>query len=185
MTETFTQPRHEQPRLGRALELMQRLWTLNHELERMSARMSRELGITAQQRMVLRIVGRFPGITPGRLSELLCVDAATVSTTIARLEKRGLLRRHRDSHDLRRVSVALTADGRALDVPTTGTVEAAVEAALAQSSALDVDAAARVLESLTHALTERLTPAATASPSAEPTSARHDGAHRRSAPRRR
>jgi DNA-binding MarR family transcriptional regulator len=140
------------PPLGEALELMRRLWALNHELERMSGRMSRVLGITAQQRMVLRIVGRFPGIMSGRLSELLCVDAATVSTTMARLEKRGLLRRQRDPRDGRRVSVALTAAGRALDVPTTGTIEAAVETALAESSAADLRGATRLLEALTRAL---------------------------------
>src|SRR6478609_5163661 len=88
--------------LGDALDLMRKLWTLNHELERLSARVQRRFGITAQQRMTLRIVGRFPGITAGRLSAVLCVDAATVSTTLARLESRGLLTRTKDPHDRRR-----------------------------------------------------------------------------------
>jgi DNA-binding MarR family transcriptional regulator len=160
VTARFTNPGEEMPPLGEALELMRRLWALNHELERMSGRMSRVLGITAQQRMVLRIVGRFPGITSGRLSELLCVDAATVSTAVTRLEKRGLLRRQRDPRDGRRVSVALTPAGRALDVPTTGTIEAAVEAALATCAPSDLRGARRLLEALTHALVSQEPPGA-------------------------
>lgn len=140
------------PRLEPALELMRALWTVNHELERLSMRMTQSLGITAQQRMVLRIVGRFPGITAGRLSALLCVDGATVSTTLARLERRGLLRRERDPRDLRRVAVGLTPAGRALDGPTTGTVEAAVTAVLARTPRAKLSATHAVLASLAEAM---------------------------------
>ncbi len=150
----------EPPRLGPALELMRALWALNHELERLSMRMSRSLGITAQQRMVLRIVGRFPGITAGRLSTLLCVDGATVSTTLARLERRGLVQRERDPRDKRRVAVALTAEGRALDVPTTGTVEAAIAAVLDQTAGTRLEATHQVLAALARALREEDAPAA-------------------------
>lgn len=149
------EPRDESPRLGEALDLIRRLWTLNHELERLSARMSRDLGITAQQRMVLRIVGRFPGITPGRLSSLLCVDAATVSTALTRLERRKLVAREPDPRDRRRVAVALTAEGRALDIPTTGAVEAAVEAALAEVGPKQARIADRVLDALAEALRDQ------------------------------
>lgn len=138
---------------------MRALWGLNHELERLSMRMTQSLGITAQQRMVLRIVGRFPGITAGRLSSLLCVDGATVSTTLARLERRGLVRRERDPRDKRRVSVALTADGRALDVPTTGTVEAAIADVLDRTPASRLAATHAVLAALASALRDEDAPA--------------------------
>jgi DNA-binding MarR family transcriptional regulator len=144
--------RESVPRLGEALELMRRLWSVAHELEVLSSRMAKRLGITAQQRMVLRIAGRFPGITAGRLSELLCVDAATVSTTLARLESRGLLRRERDPRDRRRVTVALTARGRTLDAPREGTVESAVQRVLGRCGDADVAAARRVLEALARSL---------------------------------
>lgn len=148
-------PGDERPPLGAPLELMRRLWILNHEIERVSARMSRTIGITAQQRMVLRIVGRFPGLPAGRLSSLLSVDAATVSTALARLEKRGLLVRERDARDGRRVVVWLTAAGRTLDVPTRGTVEAAIEAGLSTCSSEEIDVAHRVLEVLATALRDQ------------------------------
>jgi DNA-binding MarR family transcriptional regulator len=140
------------PALGGALDLMRRLWSVSHELEVLSGRMTKEIGITAQQRMILRIAGRFPGITAGRLSELLCVDAATVSTALARLERRGLVSRERDQRDRRRVTVALTVAGRRLDAPARGTVEAAIESVLVRCAPADVAATHRVLEALAASL---------------------------------
>jgi DNA-binding MarR family transcriptional regulator len=154
----FESPGDERPALGAVLETLQRIWALNHEVERLSARMRRSLGITAQQRMVLRIVGRFPGIRPVRLSSVLCLDAATLSTALSRLERAGLVTRERDERDGRRVYVALTARGRELDVPTTGTVEAAVEAALAKCEPSDVAGAYRVLDALRQSLIEQEAP---------------------------
>jgi hypothetical protein len=55
------------------------------------------------------------------------------------------------------VYVALTASGRALDVPTTGTVEAAVETALGRCEASDVTIAYRVLDALKRSLVEQET----------------------------
>lgn len=172
----FEDPKDERPPLGAVLETLQRIWALNHEIERLSARMRRTIGITAQQRMVLRIVGRFPGITPGRLSTLLCLDAATLSTTLARLERRGLVRRRRDERDGRRVSVALTARGRELDVPTDETVEAAVETALSRCEPSDVASSYRVLDALTQVMVEQ---AAKTSPS----KSRREPSGRRRSPR--
>lgn len=134
--------------LGDALDLMRLVWRASHELEVLSARMRKTLGITAQQRMILRIVGRFPGITAGRIAELLCVDAATTSTALARLERRKLIARERDPRDRRRTLVALTAAGRELDAPTSGTVESAVESLLRAMPKADVEAGTRVLSML-------------------------------------
>ena len=135
---------------------MRRFWSVSHELEVLSASMSKRLGITAQQRMIIRVVGRFPGITAGRLSETLCVDAATVSVALARLERQKVLRRARDGEDRRRVTVTLTAYGRRLDAPLDGTVEAAVDRTLASTTKEDVAAAHRVLDVLALSLREEV-----------------------------
>jgi DNA-binding MarR family transcriptional regulator len=140
--------------LGDALELLRRIWQLSHEIERASARMARTLGITGQQRMTLRVIGRFPGITAGDLSDRLCVDAATVSTALARLEKKKLVTRQRDATDGRRVRVLLTAAGRKLDVPDTGTIESAVSHVVANSPAGDIETVHRIFEALTTRLRE-------------------------------
>jgi DNA-binding MarR family transcriptional regulator len=137
-----------------ALDFMRSLWRVNHALERMSMRMEETLGVTAQQRMMLRWVGKRPGITAGQLAERLHVDAGTVSAAAGRLEKKGLLQRRRDPRDRRRVVLALTPRGQSLDRPTAGTVESAVQRLLRRAPPRDIGGAARVLAALSDSLDE-------------------------------
>jgi DNA-binding MarR family transcriptional regulator len=108
--------------------------------------MERTLGVTAPQRLVLRLLGRFPGITAGQLARALHVDPGTLSASLRRLEARGLIERRRDPADSRRVTVGLTRQGRELDVPRQGTIEAAADALLASTSPRDLAATVRVLD---------------------------------------
>ncbi len=107
------------------------------------------LGVTAQQRLVLRCIGAFPAISPSQLAELLHVDPGTLSAALRRLERRGLVTRARDAADGRRARLSLTAAGRRLDVPSDGTVEAAVEQLLATQSSRSVRAGIALLEEFT------------------------------------
>ncbi len=127
------------------LEFLRRIWQLNHVLERLSRLMDRRLGVTAQQRMVIRLAGRFPGITAGQLARELHVDPGTISALLSRLEEKGLVVRRRDPRDVRRVLVGLTTQGHQLDCPTDGTVEHGVASLLA---GLSPDAIARTQETL-------------------------------------
>lgn len=144
----MTKPREESLPLAGALGFLRWLWRLNHAMEALSLRMERGLGITAQQRLLIRCVGKFPGITPGRLAELLCVDPGTVSATTRRLMARDLLRRESGAGDRRRVSLGLSPKGRQVDHPCPGTVECAVERLLATTSERDVETTVRVLKQL-------------------------------------
>lgn len=135
-----------------AIGFMRRLWRLNHALERLSSRMESSLGVTAQQRMIVRCVGKFPGITAGQLATQLHADPGTISTALARLERRGLVARRRDPRDKRRVALGLTAAGRALDRPAEGTVEAAVERLLATTDEASLRRTEQVLVALTDLL---------------------------------
>jgi DNA-binding MarR family transcriptional regulator len=114
--------------------------------------MESRLGITAQQRMVVRIVGKYPGATAGRIAELLRVHRATVSVALNRLEQRGIVKRARDEADYRRVIVHLTKRGKALDIPSSGTVESAVNFLLDQVSGRDIAALRRAMHGLVSAL---------------------------------
>lgn len=142
--------------LGPALDFLQRLWQLNHTLEKVSCRMEKRLGVTAQQRLILRCVGRYPSMTAGQLAHLLHVNPGTVSASLARLETKGLLDRRRDPRDRRRASLGLTSKGRTLDRPTEGTVESAVEQLLALARAEDLAAMVAIVEQLTGLLVEEL-----------------------------
>lgn len=115
---------------GDALDMLSEVWALNHAIERASVRMEARLGVTAQQRLLIRLVGRHPGITAGQLAELLCVDASTVSTSLKRLEKRKVLRRRKDVKDARRSIIELLPAGKVLDRREGASVEGAIEALL-------------------------------------------------------
>ena len=95
----------------------------------------------------------FPGMTAGQLARALHVDPGTLSASVRRLEARGLVERRRDPVDTRRVTLGLTRQGRALDVPAGGTVEAAADELLATASPKDVAATVRVLERFADILT--------------------------------
>jgi DNA-binding MarR family transcriptional regulator len=88
--------------------------------------MARELGLTGPQRLVLRIVGRFPGIPAGELAALLHVHPSTLTGILQRLEKSGWVKRRVHPRDRRRVLLGLTERGRALDVGDAHTVEGVV-----------------------------------------------------------
>jgi DNA-binding MarR family transcriptional regulator len=142
--------------LGPALDFLQRLWQLNHALEKVSSSMEKRLGVTAQQRLILRCVGKYPGMTAGHLASLLHVDPGTVSASLSRLEIKGLLERRRDPRDKRRASLGLTAKGRALDRPAAGTVEGAVERLLEGARADQLAAMVKFVDQLTGLLGEEL-----------------------------
>lgn len=115
------------PELGEALDFLRTLWELDHALQTASKTMARKLGVTGPQRLVLRIVGRFPQLSPGQLAEILHLHPSTLTGILKRLERRGLLARRKDPRDRRRVFLGLTPQGRRLDVSRSHTVEAVLE----------------------------------------------------------
>lgn len=126
--------------LGPVLDLLREWWALNHAFERTSRRMATRLGVTAPQRIALRVIGRYPGIGPGDLAEVLHLDAGTISVTVRRLEAAGVLKRRQTSRDRRRVSLGLTAKGRTLDADDEHTIEGALSRVLARVKPGDVAA---------------------------------------------
>ena len=117
--------------------------------------MEQRLGITAQQRLIVRCVGQFPGMTAGQLAGLLHVDPGTISAALRRLEAKDLVARRKDPRDSRRVALGLTARGRALDVPTTETAEDAADELLATTQAHDLENAVSLIERFTSLLQSR------------------------------
>jgi DNA-binding MarR family transcriptional regulator len=145
----------EQPELPDVLQFMQLLWGVVHGLERTSKRMAHEVGITGPQRLVLRVVGLFPGLSAGHLAAILHVHPSTLTGVLHRLTSQRLLHRVEDKADRRRAVLRLTSRGARINVKTEGTVEEAVARALAGVSDRDRAAACRVLQRLT----QRLAPA--------------------------
>ncbi len=134
--------------LNQALDFLRILWAIDHGLGSVSKRMLSRLGVTAPQRLVLRMVGRFPGVTACEMAAVLHLDRSTMSGIVTRLVDRGLLVRQADAADRRRVRLEVTARGRRLARETAGTAEEAVRRALAAHPARSVAAARLVLASL-------------------------------------
>lgn len=135
--------------LGRSGEFMRSLWRFNHALERVSRRMEELRGVTIQQRLFLRFVGKYPGATASQLAAYFHLDPGTISASIARLESKGLLSRRRTNRDRRRVVLGLTAEGRALDGESTYAVDGAIETLIGEPSPEPGTDAKSALESLT------------------------------------
>jgi DNA-binding MarR family transcriptional regulator len=72
------------------------------------------LGLTYPQYLVMLVLWQADSVTVGQLGERLALDSGTLTPLLKRLEAAGMLQRHRDSADERRVLLQLTASGRAL-----------------------------------------------------------------------
>src|SRR5512143_986417 len=135
--------------IGPVLDFLRALWALDHALQSASKRMETTLGVTGPQRFVVRMIGRFPGISAGEVSTLLHVHPSTLTGVLKRLEQRGLVVRRPDPSDGRRALLELTAKGRRVDATRTGTVEAAARRALARLTPVAVRQTRGVTEAIT------------------------------------
>lgn len=138
--------------LGANLEFLRALWAVNHEMETTSRSMRKVLGFTALERMVVRFVGRHTTLSPGDLAKLLHVHPSTLTLLLHRLVQRRILTRTTDPGDGRWALLRLTERGRALDIPSAGTVEAAVGETRKAHPPQDVERTIAVLEGLRGAL---------------------------------
>jgi DNA-binding MarR family transcriptional regulator len=71
-------------------------------------------GMTALQYTALTVLERHADMSSAQLARHSFVTAQSMADLIGALEARGLIERHRDRTDRRRLVVALTAEGRAL-----------------------------------------------------------------------
>lgn len=138
--------------LGEVIEFMRLLWAVDHGLEASSKQMDVQYGVTGPQRLVIRIVGRHPGISAGRIAEILHVHPSTLTGVLGRLAERGLVTRQADPEDGRRALFSLTNAGKKLDELRTGTIEAKVRKALAKLGERDLATAKKVLAAVAETL---------------------------------
>jgi MarR family transcriptional regulator, organic hydroperoxide resistance regulator len=138
--------------LPQVLDFMQLLWALVHGLERTSKGMASALGVTGPQRLVVRVVGLFPGVSAGDLATILHVHPSTLTGVLQRLVAQRLLLRVSSPGDRRRAVLRLAPKGARLNTKRRGTVESAVAAVLIEVPPADRLAARRVLQRLARQL---------------------------------
>ena len=109
-----------------ALDLLRKLWRVNHAMETLSKQMLSTLEVTGPQRLLLRLVGERPGLSAGSIAEELELHPSTLTGMLDRLEAGNFLRRTKDPNDGRRAIFRLSAAGKRIDGLSQGTVEAAL-----------------------------------------------------------
>lgn len=139
------------------LDFMRLLWTIEHRLQSTSKLMEAGLGVTGPQRLVLRIVGRSPGISAGELARVVRLHPSTITGILQRLVRKGLLVRDADPTDSRRVRLRVRDRARPLIRRSAGTVEWAIASALEHVSPQRLQHARKVLSSIATALDNNLT----------------------------
>jgi DNA-binding MarR family transcriptional regulator len=130
------------------LGFLRLLWAIDHGLQAHSKQMSRRFGVTGPQRLVIRVLGRYPRLTSGQLAALLHLHASTLTGIVRRLQRKGFVTRRVDPADARRYHLALTPRGRAIDAKRGGTVEAELESALRGLTAAELSAAQSALAAI-------------------------------------
>jgi DNA-binding MarR family transcriptional regulator len=131
--------------LDPGLDFMRLLWSIQNALQRRSKKMEGDLGITGPQRLVLRVVGRFPGISASELAAVVHLHPSTITGVLQRLVAKGWLERRLDPTDTRRVQLLLKPSGVVFTRTARGTIERDVTDALAHVGKANVRAARKVL----------------------------------------
>jgi DNA-binding MarR family transcriptional regulator len=141
-----------EPVLDPVLDFLRLLWSIEHGLQSTSKRMGATMGITAPQRLVLKIVSQYPDISAGELAHVVRLHPSTVTGILQRLVAKRLLVRDADSADTRRVRLRVRSRARSLTRRSPGTVEAAVQQVLARVPAAHVTQARAILTAIADAL---------------------------------
>lgn len=140
------------PTLDPTLDFMRLLWRIEHGLQSRSKQMEATLGITGPQRLVLRIVDRFPGLSAAPLARIVRLHPSTITGIVQRLVHKGLLARTADRADRRRMRLRVRPGAKPFTRRTPTTIEVAVARALARVPAAHVRQARTVLTAIADAL---------------------------------
>jgi DNA-binding MarR family transcriptional regulator len=138
--------------LDKTLDFLRLLWSIEHHLQSTSKLMESRLGITGPQRLVLKVVEQFPGISAKEVAHVVRLHPSTITGILQRLTRKGLILRAADPVDTRRVRLRIQPAARRFTQRSKGTVESAVEHVLKRMPADRVRAARSVLTAIASAL---------------------------------
>jgi DNA-binding MarR family transcriptional regulator len=148
----ITSVRVETPALDPTLDFMRLLWRIEHGLQSRSKQMEAAIGITGPQRLVLRLVDQFPGLSAGALAHIARLHPSTITGIVQRLVDKGLLARKGNSEDRRRVELRVRPGAKPFTRRSPTTIEVAVARALARVPAAHISQTRSVLTAIACAL---------------------------------
>ncbi|MGE5221566.1 MAG: MarR family winged helix-turn-helix transcriptional regulator [Omnitrophica WOR_2 bacterium] len=96
---------------------------IGKRLEKSGDEFFKDIGLSASQFEIMRILWQQDNLTLGELSNFCCCAPPNITGLVDRLEKKGLLRRIADLKDRRIARIALTEAGRNLREPTAEVIE--------------------------------------------------------------
>ena len=99
---------------SRSDEVLATLRRIIRALELHSKQLNKHVGLTGPQLVVLREIGAMPDFSVGDIARNVSLSQATVTSIIDRLEQKQLALRLRSRTDRRRVTLQVTAPGRAI-----------------------------------------------------------------------
>ena len=95
-------------------ELLVALRQVIRAIDIRSKELSRDVGLTGPQLIVLQQVGKHPGVMVKEIAQNITLSPATVTSILDRMESRGQINRVRSTQDKRKVGVFLTDAGQLL-----------------------------------------------------------------------
>jgi DNA-binding MarR family transcriptional regulator len=95
-------------------ELLVALRKVIRAIDIRSKELSRDVGLTGPQLIVLQQVGKNPGVMVKEIAQHITLSPATVTSILDRMESRGHVNRVRSTQDKRKVGVFLTDVGQSL-----------------------------------------------------------------------
>lgn len=96
---------------SRAEDVFAKILTIQRAIQSGMQAMDGSVGMSGSQLSAMWHISAAPGLRVTALAAAMCVQHSTASNLLDKLEKRDLIRRERNSHDQRVVSVFLTDRG--------------------------------------------------------------------------
>lgn len=103
------------------------IYTAGIAIQRLYKPLLDELGLTYPQFLVMNVLWEEDSQTVGAIAEKLALESSTLTPVLKRLEVAQLVRRTRNPDNERQVVVALTAEGKALQMKGGGLADALLE----------------------------------------------------------
>ncbi len=122
--------------------------SLHQSFNRMLAQKIADEGLTTAQWFFLRALWEKEGIAQRELSRSVGLTESTTVAALKILEKKGLIKRKRDTRDTRRINVSLTRKGRNVEEKLLADVMTINRVAHKHYSAAEVKAFQRILKDM-------------------------------------